>query len=136
MQNKSHILKHTTIFILPYILLYTIYVQINGESSPGGGFQAGAIFAAAVIAIHLGIHEQIFYKFLTPCALITSATLGILIYCVTGLIAIMCGGNFLDYNYIYLSDVRFAQSIGIFFVELGVGITVSSVLCLVYALYQ
>ena len=37
-----------TKLLLPYILLYALYVQFHGDYSPGGGFQAGVIFAAAV----------------------------------------------------------------------------------------
>ena len=35
--------------LIPYILLYALYVQWHGDYGPGGGFQAGVIFAAAVI---------------------------------------------------------------------------------------
>jgi len=41
------------------------------------------------------------------------------------------GGNYLDYNLLGESKVQ-GQIIGIFLVELGVGITVSSVMILIY----
>ena len=31
--------------LIPLILLYALYVQFHGDYSPGGGFQAGVIFA-------------------------------------------------------------------------------------------
>ena len=51
---KDFIITKTIItFIIPYILLYAIYIQLNGEISPGGGFQAGVIFASAIVAYDL-----------------------------------------------------------------------------------
>ena len=35
--------------LIPYILLFALYVQFHGDFGPGGGFQAGVIFAAAFI---------------------------------------------------------------------------------------
>ena len=39
--------------LIPFILLFGLYVQFHGEYGPGGGFQAGAIIAAAVILFAL-----------------------------------------------------------------------------------
>ena len=38
-----------TKLMLPYILLYALYVQFHGDYSPGGGFQAGVIFGSGFI---------------------------------------------------------------------------------------
>ena len=35
--------------LIPFILLFGLYVQFHGAFGPGGGFQAGVILAAAVI---------------------------------------------------------------------------------------
>lgn len=35
--------------LVPFILLFGLYVQFHGEYGPGGGFQAGALIAAAFI---------------------------------------------------------------------------------------
>ena len=37
------------VLMVPFIFLFGMYVLIHGEASPGGGFQAGAIVAAAII---------------------------------------------------------------------------------------
>ena len=39
--------------LIPFILLFGLYVQFHGEYGPGGGFQAGAIIAASVILFAL-----------------------------------------------------------------------------------
>ncbi|MHA7838790.1 MAG: MnhB domain-containing protein, partial [bacterium] len=35
--------------LIPFILLFALYVQFHGDYGPGGGFQAGVIFAAGLI---------------------------------------------------------------------------------------
>jgi multicomponent Na+:H+ antiporter subunit B len=35
--------------LIPYILLFALYVQFHGDFGPGGGFQAGVIAAAAIM---------------------------------------------------------------------------------------
>ena len=43
--------------LVPFVLLFAVYVVAHGHDSPGGGFQGGAILAAAVILIRL-VHGQ------------------------------------------------------------------------------
>ena len=40
-----------TKLILPFILLFALYVQFHGDYGPGGGFQAGVIAAGMVILL-------------------------------------------------------------------------------------
>jgi multicomponent Na+:H+ antiporter subunit B len=35
--------------LIPFILLFALYVQFHGDFGPGGGFQAGVIFAAGMV---------------------------------------------------------------------------------------
>ena len=48
------ILKIVTKSLVGIILLFGLYVQFHGDYSPGGGFQAGVIFAAGFILY--GVH--------------------------------------------------------------------------------
>ncbi|TFH66199.1 MAG: cation:proton antiporter, partial [Gemmatimonadales bacterium] len=43
------ILRVATKIIVPTVLLFALYVQFHGDFGPGGGFQAGVIFAAGII---------------------------------------------------------------------------------------
>ena len=43
------VLKVAAKLILPFILLFALYVQFHGDFGPGGGFQAGVIFGAGII---------------------------------------------------------------------------------------
>lgn len=125
------IIKKLTFFILPYIFLYSLYIQINGEASPGGGFQAGVIFASMVIAFDL-VSEQFKQNFSVDL-LVGVATAGVLIYALTGMWSIIFDDNFLNYYSLH-KDKLLAQHIGIFIIEIGVGLCVASTMCLIYFL--
>jgi len=49
----SKIVQTTTTVILPFLLLFGVYVIIFGHISPGGGFQGGMILAGAAMLIAL-----------------------------------------------------------------------------------
>lgn len=129
------ILKTIISFIIPYALLYAFYIQINGEVSPGGGFQAGVIFASGVIAFDLlyGIKQT--QQLLTTEILTTGGVIGVMIYAGTGVISLIFNDNYLNYSSISSNSIT-GQHTGIFMIELGVGLTVASVMCLIYSLLQ
>ena len=43
------VLRIVTKILMPFILLFALYVQFHGDYGPGGGFQAGVIFGAGFI---------------------------------------------------------------------------------------
>ena len=47
--RKNPILLETSHLLIPAILLFALYVQFHGDYGPGGGFQAGVIFASGII---------------------------------------------------------------------------------------
>ena len=50
---------------LPFVLLYGIYIVVNGHLSPGGGFSGGTILGGALILAHLAFGEQFTKRFAT-----------------------------------------------------------------------
>ncbi len=124
-------LKTFLSFIIPYIILYSLYIQLNGEVSPGGGFQAGVIFASGLIGYELVFGARSYFKKISEKTLIISAVSGVLIYASVGVISLIFNSNYLNYNSIAENGVT-GQHIGIFVIELGVGITVAAVMCLIY----
>lgn len=129
---KDHLIVQTILkAILPYIILYGIYIQLNGEISPGGGFQAGVVFATGLIGFELLYGKEKFLKIFPLELLIFASILGVAIYFLTGIISLFFDQNYLDY-YALASSAIFAQHLGIFLVEIGVGITVSAVMILIY----
>ena len=129
--KHSLILKVIAKFLIPVIALFALYVQFHGDYSPGGGFQAGVIFAAAIILYALLFGLDAAMGVIEPSVLRVLAAGGVLLYAGVGVVAMLLGGDFLDYD-VLAHEPTEGQHLGIFFVELGVGITVSSTMLLLY----
>ncbi|MDG0995605.1 MAG: Na(+)/H(+) antiporter subunit B [Gammaproteobacteria bacterium] len=129
--KNNPVIKQTSFLLIPVILLFGLYVQFHGDYSPGGGFQAGVIFASGLILYALiegqAKAEQVFSMRL---ARILSAS-GLLLYAGIGVASMFLGANFLDYN-VLADDPLQGQHWGIFWVELGVGLTVTSVMLSIF----
>jgi multicomponent Na+:H+ antiporter subunit B len=125
------ILRVITKMLIPLILLFALYVQFHGDYGPGGGFQAGVIFAAGFIlyAMIFGLNAAL--RVINPSVLHFLAALGVLLYGSVGIVSMLNGGNFLNYNKILFDDIQ-GQHLGILLIELGVGITVSSVMIIIF----
>ena len=125
------ILRVSTKPLIPFILLFALYVQFHGDYGPGGGFQAGVIFAAAIVlyALVFGFYEafRIFHRRLL--AILTAS--GVLLYGMVGVISMLLGGNFLDYS-VLAHDPVHGQHYGILLIELGVGLSVAAVMLSLY----
>ena len=125
------ILRVGTKLLVPFILLFALYVQFHGELGPGGGFQAGVITAGTLIlyAITFGVDAA---KRIAPQRLVEfMVPLGVLIYAGTGVAGLMLGKNFLDYS-VLAHDPPHGRELGIFLVEAGVLITVSGTMTAIF----
>ena len=117
--------------LIPFILLFGLYVQFHGEYGPGGGFQAGAIIAASIILYALLEGEGHALDVLPQKLLLNLMAGGAILYAVTGIFGILMGGNFLDYSVLADDPVK-GQQLGILVIEAGVGITVTGTLLAIF----
>ncbi len=124
---RHHIIVHVcTRILVPFILLFALYVQFHGDFGPGGGFQAGVIFGAGCILYGLVFGVDALMH-VAPAAVVRAiAATGVLLYASVGLAALMAGGNYLDYSVLGATPVA-GQHLGIMLIELGVGMTVAAV---------
>ena len=121
--EDSVILRVGAKILIPHILLFALYVQFHGDYGPGGGFQAGVIFAAGFILYAL-IYGLATAKQVLPLGFASfCAALGVVIFAGVGVASLLMGGNFLDYG-VLRHDPEHGQHLGIMLVELGVFTTV------------
>ena len=128
------ILRVVAKLLIPFILVFALYVQFHGDFGPGGGFQAGVIAAAAVIfyALIYGLADA---RRVVPEPLVESMmALGVLVYGGVGVAGMLLGGNYLDY-FVLDADSVHGQHRGIFWVEAGVAITVSGVMLKIFYMF-
>lgn len=126
-RQRHRVLQVVTKLLIPSVMMFGLYVQFHGDYGPGGGFQAGVIFATAFILHGLIFGLQRTRAILPPNALRIMMSMGVLLYAGTGAVTMMLGGNLLDYD-VLAHDPLHGQHWGIFAVELGVGITVTAVM--------
>ena len=117
--------------LVPFIMLFGLYVQFHGDFGPGGGFQAGVIFAAGFILYGLVYGMENVERAMPLVWLRSFACLGVLVYGGVGVVSMLLGGQFLEYN-VLAHDPLHGQHYGILLVELGVGLTVFSVMVIIF----
>jgi multicomponent Na+:H+ antiporter subunit B len=126
-------------FMTPFIFVFGVYVLIHGEASPGGGFQAGAIVAAALILARLTVGSEHTDRRFPTHLLMWLASTGVGIYLVAGVVPLFFGSPYLDYSVLPLSwfnsvadHARTNRAMGIFIIEIGVFVGVFSILVILY----
>ncbi len=125
------ILRVVAKLLTPYILLYAFYVQWHGDYGPGGGFQAGVIFAAGVVLYALIFGLSAARQAIRPGVVHAGISIGLLIYAGVGVANMLGGAAFLDYDTLG----HHGQHWGILIVEWGVGVTVASVMISVFYMF-
>jgi multicomponent Na+:H+ antiporter subunit B len=147
--NGDHhvVLRVTAKLLIPLIALYAFYVQFHGDLGPGGGFQAGVIFAVAVIlhALVFGLRDTM--TAVPPKFVRGAAAIGVLLYAAVGIACIVNGGGFLDYDHLFPPEIErqipgwltggsgdhhWGQHFGIMLIELGVLFTVAATMVTVF----
>ena len=126
MRDHYLILRVVSKLLIPFIVMFGLYVQFHGEYGPGGGFQAGVIIASAFIlyALIFGLTTKQRLRLLGVARVL--APLGAIIFVGTGFVTLLFGGNFLEYAVLIDGDPTTGLLVGIIVVELGVGIAVTA----------
>jgi len=117
--------------LLPFMLVFALYVQFHGDFGPGGGFQAGVVSAAMVIfyAIIFGLEAA--QKIFPPRLAEVMVPAGVGIFAGVGVIGMLLGENYLNYSPL-AHDPAHGQEYGILLVEFGVLVTVSGTMVAIF----
>lgn len=131
------ILRVVTKTLLPFMVVFAFYVHFHGDFSPGGGFQAGVILAAAVVfhALVFGLHLT--QKIVPPRLVEVLMPIGVLIYAGVGVATLVLGENYLGYDVLAHNDHPgghnpHGQERGVLLVEVGVLTTVASTMVSIF----
>jgi multicomponent Na+:H+ antiporter subunit B len=121
--------------LTPFIQLYGLYVIAHGHHSPGGGFQGGVILGASFILLCLAYDIKEVKKRMNEQWNLLFCSMGVIIYAGIGALCLVLGGEYLDYSrlhkILFLDPIE-ARSMGIFGIEVGVGITVMAVMISIF----
>lgn len=120
------ILEISTRLIVPFSMMYALYVLAAGETSPGGGFQAGAVLALGVVFARLVRGDESNEFTIAGPVAMAIAGLGAFLYVFTGWLAVFGGGMWLEYGAMPFRFLEYGQlhALGIFLIETGVTVCV------------
>lgn len=125
------ILRVVTKLLMPFILMFALYVQFHGDYGPGGGFQAGVIAAATIVLYGLIFGLSAAMRLVPPGLVERMIPLGVIIYAGVGVACMFTDSNFLDYSHLAHDQVH-GQEWGVFLVEVGVFVTVASTMLAIF----
>lgn len=115
---SSEFLQTGTALLTPFIIMFGVYIFINGHLSPGGGFQGGAVVASAMLFLLLTFPG---YKFkhtvLNWIESISGAS-----YVIVGILGILLAGGFLDNRILPLGEygkILSAGAIPVIYIFIG-----------------
>jgi multicomponent Na+:H+ antiporter subunit B len=131
MHEQHLVLRIITKMLIPFILLYAFYVQFHGDYGPGGGFQAGVIFASAIFLYAMLFGMSTARRVINQSFIQLLAAIGVLLYGSVGVVSLLNGKSFLDYSALSADPIA-GQHLGILLIELGVGVTVASVMVIIF----
>ena len=129
--RQNVILRVVSKLLIPFILVFALYVQWHGDFGPGGGFQAGVIFAAGFILYAL-IFDVDTSRMVVPSEVTRLLlALGVMLYAGVGVVGLLRGGNFLNYS-VLAQEQTAGQHLGILLIEFGVGLTVAAAMITIF----
>jgi multicomponent Na+:H+ antiporter subunit B len=133
--RHHRVLRVISKLLIPYIMLFALYVQFHGDFGPGGGFQAGVILASAVILYAL-IFGADAAAAAVPGAIVTRlVAAGVLIFGGVGVVSMLRGGEYLNYS-VLAHDPVHGQHLGILLIEFGVGTTVAAAMVAIFLAFS
>ena len=130
------ILQKSAAFLVPVILLFGIYVVLNGHLSPGGGFSGGAILGAALMLFRMSFGMKSTRRFFTYKTFSTVVFLALLFYASAKSYVFYTGGNGLE-SHIPLGTPGAILSSGLILpLDICVGAIVSCTMYTFFALFR
>ena len=129
--KQNVILRVVSKLLIPFILLFALYVQWHGDFGPGGGFQAGVIFASGFILYALIFDVDTARTVIPAWVTRLFLALGVALFAGVGVAGMLLGGNFLNYSLLADEPIQ-GQHLGILLIELGVGMTVAAAMITIF----
>lgn len=129
---NSLILRTAARFLLPLLLLFSIFLLLRGHNMPGGGFVGGLVAASALVlyAISYDVAASRRVLIIEPHTLIGS---GLLISAASGVVALFAGEPYLSGRWAepvlpFLGAVHLGTplifDVGVYLVVLGVTVLI------------
>ncbi|MFP3983284.1 MAG: DUF4040 domain-containing protein [Desulfurivibrionaceae bacterium] len=134
---EDSIIQTVSRTLIPFIQIFALYVVGHGHHSPGGGFQGGVLLGATFVLMAISFNLKMVLGRISEKKNLLLANTGVIVYAGIGALCIALGANFLDYSILRkllpATDQVMARSHAILGVEIGVAMTVTAIIILIYS---
>ena len=126
--HSSPVIQTLSRILIPVIQLYAVYILFHAQYGPGGGFVGGILFGTSLILTILVFGTGHSKGFIEKLAFRADG-LGLLLFGGVGLLSILFGMEFLNYDGLPIPGVERAtrHSVGIVLTQIGVALDVAVV---------
>lgn len=114
--TESQVIMTTVKVVTPFVFTYGLFVTFHGASSPGGGFQGGALMASVVIMMAFAFGIDSTRQWLSNTVIVGLGVVGVAFFGAVGLGTVAYGGAFLEYEEY---PIHHSAAYGIEAVEIG-----------------
>ncbi len=140
MQNENYkviprdpIVKNVAKFVIPFVLIFGIYLVLNGHISPGGGFSGGALMGASLILYSSAYGFKTIRKVITEKLVKTVTFLSLSFYAIAKGYSFFTGANHIPTGF-PLGEAGDILSAGLILpLNICVGLIVT---CTIYSFYS
>lgn len=133
-RHPSENVRVVSALMVPFVLVFGVYVVAHGHYGPGGGFAGGVVLAVGVVLAKLTIDTDIVRRCFPAWLPLASMVVGMALYLLMALWPLALGADLLDYAALPadgIDDSRL-RYLGIMVVEVGVGAVVFGGILLIF----
>jgi len=131
-ERNTTILKTVVRGMFPFVLIFGVYILLNGHLSPGGGFSGGSVLGAGIILLDISLGSETVRRFFSNTVFNVVRVGALCFYCAAITWLSVCGANGLD-NHIGTGLPGHLFSAGLILpINLAVGCVVA---CTMYAFF-
>jgi len=130
--TDSVVVTQTVRAVVPFVVTYGLFTMLHGTKSVGGGFQGGVVVASGVVTLAFAFGVTQTLAALAPGVLRAVAAGGLLLFAAVAAASLALGGAFLDAGTYARLPVTGAAVYAVELVEIGIGLTVASVISLAF----
>ncbi len=130
----SMVVRVVSAVLVPFMLMFGVYIIAHGHYGPGGGFAGGVFLAVGAILPRLTLPQEIAYRVFPAWLGPLVGGGGMLLFLLVAAAPMVAGGAFLDYGAIEVAGVEASRVryLGILIVEVAVGLAVFGAMVLIF----
>ena len=130
----SLIVRVVSAVLVPFLLMFGVYIIAHGHYGPGGGFAGGVFVAVGAILPRLTLPAALAYRVFPTWLGPLVGGLGMLLFLLVAAAPMVVGGAFLDYGAIEVAGMEPSRVryLGILVVEIAVGLAVFGAMLLIF----